>query len=128
MKNVSMELLVVACSLFLGASVFGQELEPRQAYAGWFSRHSSPPAEKANCCGSCGATSGGDRCCFPRNACPDDYCDKPFPRQCWPDYPPFYRCVPAGDCAGYGNGKENLTWWFIPKPQALREALWLKGR
>jgi hypothetical protein len=59
--------------------------------------------------------------CFPRCGCPDDYTANPYPRQCWPPYPAYYRCVPAG--AG-GLGKEKLTWWFLPTPQALREALW----
>jgi hypothetical protein len=65
--------------------------------------------------------------CFPRCGCPDDYCPNPYPKQCWPPYPPFYRCVPAGDCArscGGGEGKDRLTWWFIPTPRALRAALW----
>jgi hypothetical protein len=59
--------------------------------------------------------------CCPRHGCPDDYCPNPYPRQCWPPYPPFYRCVPAGDCT---PRKDRLTWWFIPAPRALREALW----
>ncbi len=74
----------------------------------------------------CGLHWTGD--CFPRYGCPDDYCSKPFPRQCWPSYPPYYRCVPAGDCIGPAcgsPGKDRLTWWFIPTPRALREALWL---
>jgi hypothetical protein len=65
--------------------------------------------------------------CFPRCGCPDDYCPNPYPRQCWPPYPPFYRCVPAGDCGHppcVGVGNEGLSWWFIPTPRALREALW----
>jgi hypothetical protein len=65
--------------------------------------------------------------CFPRCGCGDDYCPHPYPRQCWPTYPAFYRCVPAGDCvhppcAGVGN--EKLTWWWVPTPRALREAFW----
>jgi hypothetical protein len=66
------------------------------------------------------------RGCFPRCGCPDDYCPSPYPRQCWPPYPPFYQCVPAGNCAHppcVGVGNEKLTWWFIPTPRALREAL-----
>jgi hypothetical protein len=65
--------------------------------------------------------------CFPPNCCPDDYCPNPFPRLCWPPYPPFYRCVPAGDCGGPGcaaHGQGRLTWWFLPTPRALFEALW----
>jgi hypothetical protein len=66
--------------------------------------------------------------CFPRSGCPDDYCPNPYPRQCWPPYPPFYRCVPAGDCVqcGCSQGKDKLSWWFLPTPQALREALWCR--
>src|SRR5262249_7872718 len=65
--------------------------------------------------------------CFPRCDCPDDYCAHPYPRQCWPPYPPFYRCGPAGDCGHppcTGVGNEGLSWWWIPTPRALREALW----
>src|SRR5262249_14116661 len=55
-----------------------------------------------NCVGNCGSGCGGlhwTHECFPRGGCPDDYCPNPFPRQCWPPYPLFYRCVPAGECA-----------------------------
>jgi hypothetical protein len=67
------------------------------------------------------------QCCFPRQGCPDDYCPNPFPRPCPPPYPPFYQCVPAGECgqaAGCGHDKDRLTWWFLPTPRALREAVW----
>jgi len=82
---------------------------------------------------ACASPCGGANCfrwtlgLFPRRGCPDDYCAKPYPRQCWPAYLPFYRCVPAGDCVSPSCGgpeKEKLTWWFLPTPQALREALW----
>ena len=66
--------------------------------------------------------------CFPPSCCPDDYGPNPFPRQCWPPYPPFYVCVPAGDPAQPGacdRGRGRLTLWFLPTPRALREALWL---
>jgi hypothetical protein len=69
------------------------------------------------------------RCCFPRWGCPDDYCPNPYPRQYWPPYPAFYRCAPAGVCSHppcVGVGNEKLTWWWIPTPRALREALWCK--
>jgi hypothetical protein len=65
--------------------------------------------------------------CFPRCGCPDDYRVHPYPRQCWPPYLPFYRCVPASDCAAAsdcGRQQDRLTWWFIPTPQALRDAVW----
>jgi hypothetical protein len=67
--------------------------------------------------------------CFPRCGCRDDYCPNPYPRQCWPPYPPFYQCVPAGACTHppcVGVGNEGLTWWFLPTPRALREALWCR--
>jgi hypothetical protein len=35
--------------------------------------------------------------CLPRCGCADDYCPNPLPCRCWPAYPPFYKCVPAGD-------------------------------
>jgi hypothetical protein len=89
----------------------------------------SAPATKPAPCPSDGGRGCGHwtRACFPRCGCPDDYCPNPLPRQCWPPYPPFYQCVPAGDfvhppCVGVGN--EKLTWWWIPTPRALREALW----
>jgi len=80
-----------------------------------------------NCGGDCGNGCGGlhwSHECFPRGGCPDDYCPNPFPRQCWPPYPLFYRCVPAGECADCRDrSTDDLTWWFIPKPRALREAI-----
>jgi hypothetical protein len=61
--------------------------------------------------------------CFPCKSCPDDYCPHAYPRQCWLPYPPFYQCVPAGNCCGVTNN-DRLTWWFLPRPRALHEALW----
>ena len=64
--------------------------------------------------------------CVSCPGCPDDYCPNPYPRQCGCGYPGFYRCVPAGERAlpeGQGRGKDKLTWWFIPTPRALCEAL-----
>jgi hypothetical protein len=66
--------------------------------------------------------------CFPRCGCPDDYCPHPYPPPCWPPYPSFYQCVPAGAWAPstYGvPGKDRISLWFIPTPLTLREALWL---
>jgi hypothetical protein len=100
-----------------------------------------PGPAPASPCASCTPCATGESCggntgccrwtcsCFPRGGCPDDYCPHPLPRQCWPPYPPFYRCVPAGHCAHppcVGVGNENLTWWWIPTPRALRDALWCK--
>jgi hypothetical protein len=80
-----------------------------------------------NCGGGCGSDCGGlhwTHECFPRSGCPDDYCPNPFPRQCWPPYPLFYRCVPAGDCADCRDrSADDLSWWFIPKPRTLHEAI-----
>jgi hypothetical protein len=79
-------------------------------------------------CGSPGCGLHRTRDCFPHNSCPDDYQPKPLPRLCWPTYPSYYRCVPAGDSSGPtcgSPGKDRLTWWFIPTPWALRDALWL---
>ncbi|MHB1421586.1 MAG: hypothetical protein ACYC3I_00035 [Gemmataceae bacterium] len=28
--------------------------------------------------------------CFPRDGLPDDYCRKPIPKVCWPEYPPYF--------------------------------------
>jgi hypothetical protein len=83
------------------------------------------PASGSPCGGPRGLTWARD--CFPRCGCPDDYCPNPFPRPCWPPYPPFYQCVPAGDCGqgcGCGQGKDRLSWWFLATPRALREAVW----
>jgi len=139
MRIISIAVLCLVTSLVASVSTFGQELEPRQGYAGWFSKQSllglraSVPTPARNvsegtCAGSCATHSNGPQCCFPRNSCPDDYSANPLPRQCWPEYPPFYRCVPAGDCAGYNHENAKLTWWFIPKPQALRDALWFNQK
>ncbi|QDU80765.1 hypothetical protein Pla110_24980 [Polystyrenella longa] len=66
--------------------------------------------------------------CFPANCCCDDYTPRPFPRSCYPTYPSWYKCVPAGDVSCSGSprpSKEKRTWWFISKCHTLREALWL---
>jgi len=64
--------------------------------------------------------------CFPRCGGPDDYRANPYPRQCWGPYPDFYRYVPAGiplldQCE---TRRDRRTWWFLPTPAALRDALW----
>ncbi len=33
--------------------------------------------------------------CFPRCGGPDDYCRKPAPKVCRPNYPPFYIWTPS---------------------------------
>ncbi|SRR6266849_6736217 len=151
MRNSSMALLWL---LVFHAPIFGQELMPRQSFAGWFAQNpraaiveaptsadgvacfrgpsallsDAPPLTgRESMAPGCGLHWSRD--CFPHGGCPDDYCGNPYPRQCWPPYPAFYRCVPAGDCAGYECGKSGqgrLTWWFIPTPRALRDALWLR--
>jgi hypothetical protein len=85
------------------------------------------PCPTAESCGSGTGCCQWARSCFPRGGCCDDYCAHPYPRPCWPPYPPFYQCVPAGHCAHppcVGVGNEKLTWWWVPTPRALREALW----
>jgi hypothetical protein len=65
--------------------------------------------------------------CFPRCGCCDDYCPRPLPRQCVPCYPPFYKCVPAGDgCCCCDPNKRKLSCWFLPTPRALKDALWFQ--
>jgi hypothetical protein len=116
-------LLCLLSALAAVAPGFGQE--PRPATAGPVAPCAATPAY-----GSTGDGSKGlhwTDCCFPRRGCCDDYCPHPYPRQCWPPYPPFYKCVPAGHCAHppcVGVGDEKLAWWFLPTPRALREALW----
>jgi hypothetical protein len=125
MNRTSAALLCVLGTLMASTPAPGQE--PRPVPAGSCSTCTEGPAS--------GLHGGGGGCChwtagcFPRCDCPDDYCPNPYPRQCWPPYPPFYRCVPAGDCAHppcVGVGNEKLTWWWIPTPRALREALWCR--
>jgi hypothetical protein len=68
-------------------------------------------------------------CCFPRQGCPDDYCPHPYPQSCRPAYPPFYECVPAGDCSPSRcreQARDGGTLWFLPTMRTLREALWCK--
>src|SRR5262249_6242174 len=99
--------------------------------------HAAPP----NTCGVVPASGScvappSNGCAAPPNAgcaapascpsicCPDDYCPHPQPVVCCPQYPPFYKCVPAGDCGGCRDGRDGLTLWFIPTPRALHQALW----
>src|SRR5581483_998009 len=83
----------------------------------------TPAASVATCAGGlpCGQNSlHWTHSCFPGCGCPDDYCPNPLPRQCWPPYPPFYLCVPAGDCGrpcACSPDKDKLSWWFIPTPR-----------
>ena len=123
MKPTSAALLCIHSALVAGVPAPGQDPSP-------------VPASSCTTCTEVparGPHGGGKGCCrwahgcFPRWGCPDDYCPNPYPRQCWPPYPPFYQCVPAGDCVHppcVGVGNEKLTWWWIPTPRALREALW----
>jgi hypothetical protein len=84
------------------------------------------PVPVGAACAGCPQDLRRVRDCLPRCGCPDDYCPNPLPCPCWPTYPPFYKCVPAGDGApdrhgDHGTGR--LTWWFVPTPRALAEAL-----
>jgi hypothetical protein len=121
--NYAPAALGLVCVLACWAAARGQEPGPATT---------SPRAVCGACatgesCGSGPGCCGWVRTCFPRRGCCDDYCPNPYPRQCWLPYPPFYRCVPAGECVHpscVGVGNEKLTWWWIPTPRALRDALW----
>jgi hypothetical protein len=111
--------------IFAAICAQGRGEEPRQVPISPGTCGPDAPACVTPC-----ARSGGlhwTRCCFPRGGCPDDYCANPYPRQCWLHYPSFYKCVPAGgrtsaDC--YDTAKENQSWWWVPTPRALRDAIW----
>jgi len=125
MKTVSHVLL--GLTTVLAACAPGRGQAPQQVPPSTTVFYSEVPNAKPPCAGTSGLHWARD--CFPRWGCPDDYCPNPYPRQCWPPYPTFYRCVSAGDCGakdGCGHANERLTWWFIPTPQALRDALWLR--
>src|SRR5262245_6850331 len=81
------------------------------------------PSDRTGCCVK---EAGWTQRCFPRSGCADDYCRRPLPRQCWPCYPTFYRCVPAGECACQtcGNRREGVTWCIFPTCKAFTEAVW----
>src|SRR5262245_4402137 len=113
MKTVSSALLCLASALVACAQ--GPDQGPR--------REPASPAIISNEGPACGLLPPGSKSCgwttscFPRCNCPDDYCPNPLPRQCWPPYPPFYKCVPAGACTHppcVGVGNEKLTWWWVP--------------
>jgi hypothetical protein len=125
MKTPTAGLVSILIALASSITGQGQEIKPMPANSG------SDCGRGPRCCAQCYGPTGlhWTLCCFPRCGCPDDYCPNPYPRQCWPPYPPFYKCVPAGDCGHppcVGVGNEKLTWWWIPTPQALRDALWCK--
>jgi hypothetical protein len=123
MTTMRRALLCLLCAWAAAGPGFGQE--PRPEPAGPSATYTTSPACGPNGDGLKGLhwTAG----CFPRCAGRDDYCPHPFPRPCWPPYPPFYKCVPAGNCAHppcTGVGNEKVAWWFVPTPRALREAVW----
>jgi hypothetical protein len=118
--------LAPLCALgALVACTRGHAQEPKRPPDSSVDIYAAAPACTSTCTGcNCFHWALG---CFPRCGCPDDYTANPYPRQCWPPYPPFYKCVPAGDCGPAGGctvGKDKLTWWFIPTPRAFRAALW----
>ena len=121
MKTVSRSLMGLMVAIAATLPACAQEARPLPP-------KSIPACTESAKCGSCGPTGlHWTLGCFPRYGCPDDYCPNAYPRQCWLPYPPFYACVPAGDCCPrYGCGQRNadLSWWFFPTPRALREALW----
>jgi hypothetical protein len=121
MKYASAVLLCLLSGLAVCLPCRGQE--PRQGPV--------LTGNAAPCGSACGGLSGLHWTvpCFPRCGCADDYCPHPYPRPCWPPYPPFYKCVPAGDCShpiGGDHANNGLSWWFLPTPRALREALWAR--
>jgi hypothetical protein len=123
MKQATPALLCLLIALITRAPLLGQDAGPVPASP--VSRSTEVPACGSHCVSlSCFRWTLG---CFPRRCCADDYCPNPYPQPCWPPYPPFYRCAPAGDCTAPpcgSPGKEKLTWWFLPTPRALHEALW----
>jgi hypothetical protein len=123
MRFASPALLCLLSAVAVRAPALGQE--PVQGPAGSMINCTEVPASRLPCGGPSGLHWALG--CFPRHCCPDDYCPNPYPRQCWPPYPPNYGCVPAGSCGPRGcsgRAKDELTWWFIPTPRALHEALW----
>jgi hypothetical protein len=89
--------------------------------------------EPSSCSPACGSAGGGPKglkwtaTCFSRCGCPDDYCPHPLPQQCWPPYPCFYRCVPAGSRCPQTNcetKKDGWAVWFLPTPRTLKDAIW----
>ena len=118
MKTAPAAAFGLLAALIVGLSVHGQQPAPAQV----------PACDDATARLRPRPCADWTRDCFPRRGCPDDYCPHPYPRQCWPPYLPFYRCVPAGDCGPGCGGRydDRLTWWFLPTPRALRDALWLR--
>jgi hypothetical protein len=110
MKRAAATMLGLVSALLTAAPAPAQGPAPGPACA-------APTAAGAPGCGSSGGAPHGlcwTAGCFPRQGWPDDYCPTPCPRPCWPPYPPFYRCVPAGDCAppacgGNGGGWHDFT-------------------
>ncbi|HEV3078822.1 MAG TPA: hypothetical protein VGY66_03560 [Gemmataceae bacterium] len=47
--------------------------------------------------------------CFPCWCAPDDYCRKPLPKVCWPDYPSFYIWGPPQTCCPQKNGPRDCN-------------------
>jgi hypothetical protein len=50
--------------------------------------------------------------CFPCAGAPDDYCQKPLPKVCWPSYPPYYIWGPpevCPRCAAAACGTSSVT-------------------
>jgi hypothetical protein len=47
--------------------------------------------------------------CFPCWCAPDDYCRKPLPKVCWPDYPSYYIWGPPQTCCPEKNGARDCS-------------------
>jgi hypothetical protein len=113
-------LLGLGLSLTVCSMGLGQQFEPDAQFI------EGPPS-----CSSNGGPHGlhWTHACFPRCGCPDDYCPHPYPPPCPSPYPPFYLCGPAGDCGHAPVGshaRDRLSWWFVPTPRALADAIWCR--
>jgi hypothetical protein len=99
-----MENAMLALMFVFAASNFGSAQEP---------------------CGRC-AKSTCDTPCFPKCGCCDDYCPHPLPCACWPPYPCYFKCAPAGgrtETAKCGTEKDGWALWFMPTPRTVKEAI-----
>jgi hypothetical protein len=125
MRTAFAAFLGVAIILVVGVQSRGEESKyPKAAPAPACT--DGPVCEKP-CSGP--GSSHWTNCCYPRSGCPDDYCPNSYPRQCWLPYPSYYKCVPAGACSrsdACAAQKDKRSWWFVPTPQALRDALWFQ--
>jgi hypothetical protein len=122
MKTISIGNMALILALAPCGVSLGQDIVPTRVTI-----HTKICPENAPCGTAAGCL--WTQYCFPRAGCPDDYVPNPLPRFCQPLYPPFYKCVPAGEgCTSCGNGpgQPRISLWFLPTPRTLREALWFQ--